>query len=136
MQVVKVKLEKNKERYYVATDDGIPIEVIFKFIKFKDNTGYSRNTLKQYCWHLKLYFEYLEQRKLDFQNVTIDDLAHFVKWLQNPLQSVKIIPIKSKHSLRSESTINTIVNTLLTFYDYVLRWIGYNNLDKKDKDML
>ena len=56
MQVVKVKLEKNKERYYVATDD----------------------------------------------------LVHFVKWLQNPLQSVKIIPIKSKHSLRSESTINTI----------------------------
>ena len=32
MQVVKVKLEKNKERYYVATDDGIPIEVIFKFL--------------------------------------------------------------------------------------------------------
>ena len=127
MQVVKVKLEKNKERYYVATDDGIPIEVIFKFIKFKDNTGYSRNTLKQYCWHLKLYFEYLEQRKLDFQNVTIDDLAHFVKWLQNPLQSVKIIPIKSKHSLRSESTINTIVNTLLTFYDYVLRHEEYSN---------
>lgn len=127
MQVVKVKLEKNKERYYVATDDGIPIEVIFKFIKFKDNTGYSRNTLKQYCWHLKLYFEYLEQRKLDFKNVTIDDLAHFVKWLQNPLQSVKIIPIKSKHSLRSESTINTIVNTLLTFYDYVLRHEEYSN---------
>lgn len=127
MQVVKVKLEKNKERYYVATDDGIPIEVIFKFIKFKDNTGYSRNTLKQYCWHLKLYFEYLEQRKLDFQNVTIDDLAHFVKWLQNPLQSVKIIPIKSKHSLRSESTINTIVNTLLTFYDYMLRHEEYSN---------
>lgn len=127
MQVVKVKLEKNKERYYVATDDGIPIEVIFKFIKFKDNTGYSRNTLKQYCWHLKLYFEYLEQRKLDFQNVTIDDLAHFVKWLQNPLQSVKIIPIKSKHSLRSESTINTIVNTLLTFYDYLLRHEEYSN---------
>ena len=127
MQVVKVKLEKNKERYYVATDDGIPIEVIFKFIKFKDNTGYSRNTLKQYCWHLKLYFEYLEQRKLDFQNVTIDYLAHFVKWLQNPLQSVKIIPIKSKHSLRSESTINTIVNTLLTFYDYVLRHEEYSN---------
>ena len=74
-----------------------------------------------------MYFEYLEQRKLDFQNVTIDDLAHFVKWLQNPLQSVKIIPIKSKHSLRSESTINTIVNTLLTFYDYVLRHEEYSN---------
>ena len=127
MQVVKVKLEKNKERYYVATDDGVPIEVVFKFIKFKDNTGYARNTLKQYCWHLKLYFEYLEQRKLEFQKVTIDDLAHFIKWLQNPHQSIKIITISNKFSTRTESTINTIVNTLLIFYDYVLRHEEYSN---------
>ncbi len=127
MQVVKLKVEKNKERYYVATDDGVPIESVLKFIKFKDNTGYARNTLKQYCWHLKLYFEYLEQRNLDFQQVTIDDLAHFVKWLQNPLQSIKIIPINNKQSSRTESTINTIVNTLLTFYDYALRHEEYSN---------
>ena len=55
MQVVKLKVEKNKERYYVATDDGVPIESVLKFIKFKDNTGYARNTLKQYCYHLKLF---------------------------------------------------------------------------------
>ena len=127
MQVVKLKVEKNKERYYVATDDGVPIESVLKFIKFKDNTGYARNTLKQYCWHLKLYFEYLEQRNLDFQQVTIDDLAHFVKWLQNPLQSIKIIPINNKQSSRTSSTINTIVNTLLTFYDYALRHEEYSN---------
>ena len=127
MQVVKVKLEKNKERYYVADDEGKPVEVIFKFIKFKDNTMYARNTLKQYCYHLKLYFEYLEQRKLEFQNVTIDDLAHFVNWLQNPYQNTKIIPIQNNNKARCEATINTIVNTILTFYDYVLRHEEYSN---------
>ena len=127
MQVVKVKLEKNKERYYVANDDGKPIQVIFKFIKFKDSTNYARNTLKQYCCHLKLYFEYLEQRQLDFQNVTINDLAHFVNWLQNPYQNSKIIPIRNNNKARCEATINTIVNTILTFYDYVLRHEEYSN---------
>lgn len=127
MQVVKVKLEKNKERYYVADDKGKPIEVIFKFIKFKDNTMYARNTLKQYCYHLKLYFEYLEQRKLEFQNVTIDELAHFVNWLQNPYQNTKIIPLQDNNKARCETTINTIVNTILTFYNYVLRHEEYSN---------
>jgi agmatine deiminase len=30
------------------------------------------------CEHLKLFFEYLEQREIDFQEITIDDLARFV----------------------------------------------------------
>ncbi|WP_454055561.1 hypothetical protein [Clostridium sp. Marseille-Q7071] len=35
MEVVKVKTEDGKERYFVADDDGLPI---LKFIRFKDNT--------------------------------------------------------------------------------------------------
>ncbi|SHJ46992.1 hypothetical protein SAMN02745944_06021, partial [Clostridium magnum DSM 2767] len=53
MEVVKVKTEE-KERYYVADNDGLPIEPILKFIRFKDNTNYARNTLRMYCQHLKL----------------------------------------------------------------------------------
>ncbi|SHI21092.1 hypothetical protein SAMN02745944_03261, partial [Clostridium magnum DSM 2767] len=40
MEVVKVKTEE-KERYYVADNDGLPIEPILKFIRFKDNTNYA-----------------------------------------------------------------------------------------------
>ena len=32
MEVVKVKTEDNKERYYVADDNGLPVESILKFI--------------------------------------------------------------------------------------------------------
>ncbi|MBY6829028.1 transposase, partial [Clostridium botulinum] len=56
MEVVKVKTEEGKERYFVADDLGLPIEPILKFIRFKDNTNYARNTLRMYCQHLKLYF--------------------------------------------------------------------------------
>jgi len=38
MEVVKIKTEDGKERYFVADDDGLPIEPILKFIRFKDNT--------------------------------------------------------------------------------------------------
>ena len=127
MEVVKVKTEEGKERYFVADNEGLPIEPILKFIRFKDNTNYARNTLRMYCQHLKLYFEYLQERKLDFQKVNIDDLSLFVNWLQNPYKSLKVIPVNQVDMARSPSTINTIVNTLLAFYDYILRNEEYSN---------
>lgn len=127
MEVVKVKTENGKERYFVSDDDGLPIEPILKFIRFKDNTNFARNTLRMYCQHLKLYFEYLEQRELDFQKVTIDDLALFVNWLQNPYKSLKVIPAHQVETARSPRTVNIIVNTVLTFYDYILRHEEYSS---------
>ncbi|WP_250672711.1 tyrosine-type recombinase/integrase [Paraclostridium ghonii] len=127
MEVVKVKTEDGKERYFVADDNGLPIEPILKFIRFKDNTNFARNTLRMYCQHLKLYFEYLQQRELDFQKVTIDDLALFVNWLQNPYKSLKVIPTHQVETARSPRTVNTIVNTVLAFYNYILRHEEYSN---------
>jgi len=127
MEVVKVKTEDGKERYFVADDNGLPIEPILKFIRFKDNTNFARNTLRMYCQHLKLYFEYLQQVELDFQKVTIDDLALFVNWLQNPYKSLKVIPAHQVETARSPRTVNIIVNTVLAFYDYILRHEEYSN---------
>ncbi|MBY6899716.1 tyrosine-type recombinase/integrase [Clostridium botulinum] len=127
MEVVKVKTEDGKERYFVTDDYGLPVEPILKFIRFKDNTNYARNTLRMYCQHLKLYFEYLQQRKIDFQDITIDDLALFVNWLQNPYESLKVIPSYHIESARSPRTINIIINTVLAFYDYILRHEEYSN---------
>lgn len=137
MEVVKVITEQGKERYYVADKNGLPIESILKFIRFKDNTNFARNTLRMYCQHLKLYFEYLEQQKIDFQDVTIDDLALFVNWLQNPYKSLKVIPTTKIDVARSPRTINTIVNTTLAFYDYLLRSEEYcNNISSRLKKFI
>lgn len=122
-----MKTEQGRERYYVADNEGLPIEVVLKFIRFKDNTNYARNTLRGYCQHLKLYFEYLEEHNLDFQRITIDDLSLFVNWLQNPYKSLKVIPVGSVESARSPRTVNIIINTVLMFYDYTLRHEEYSN---------
>lgn len=127
MEVVKVKTEDGKERYFVADDDGLPVDPILKFIRFKDNTNFSRNTLRMYCQHLKLYFEYLQQHNLNFQTVTIDDLALFVNWLQNPYKSLKVIPVKPINEARCARTINIIVNAVLVFYDYISRHEQYSH---------
>lgn len=127
MEVVKVKTEEGKERYFVVDAGGLPVEPILKFIRFKDNINYARNSLRMYCQHLKLYFEYLQENNLDFQKVTIDDLSLFVNWLQNPYKSLKVIPVIPVDVARSPKTINIIVDTVLMFYDYILRHEKYNN---------
>jgi len=127
MEVVKVKTEDGKERYYVADRQGLPIEPVLKFIRLKDNTNYARNTLKMYCYHLKLYFEYLEQRGVDYQDITIDDLALFVNWLQSPTGNLKIIPINVVSLSRGVATINIIIGTVLAFYDYIQRNDDYGS---------
>lgn len=127
MEVVKIKTEEGKERYFVSDDDGSPIEPILRFIRFKDNTNYARNTLRMYCQHLKLYFEYLKECNLEFQRVTIDDLSLFVNWLQNPYKSLKVIPTHQVEAARSPRTVNIIVDTVLLFYDYTLRHEEYSN---------
>jgi integrase len=74
-----------------------------------------------------LYFEYLEQRELDFQDITIDDLALFVNWLQNPYKNLKVVVATPIDITRSPRTINIIVDTVLLFYDYLLRHEKYSN---------
>ena len=137
MKVVVFKTEQGKERYYVANDDGIPLEPALKFIRFKDNLNYARNTLKQYCHSLKLYFEYLDYIKKDFKQISIDDLSLFVNWLQNPNVGKKIIKFNQFQKSRQPRTVNAIVDTVLAFYDYLLRHEEYSNdISEKVKKFL
>ncbi len=137
MEVVKIRNNLGKERYYVVDDDGNEIKIVLKFIKFKDNIGYSRNSLKMYCYHLKLYFEYLKEKNKKFQNITVDDLALFVNWLQTPYNSFKIASIVSKETTRCATTINKIIDTITSFYDYILKHEEYsNNISEKVKKIL
>lgn len=73
-----------------------------------------------YCQHLKQYFTYLGERKKQFTDVTIDDLAGFVAWLQNPYIYKKVVPLLHK-SARKPHTVNKAVDVVVTFYDYLTR---------------
>ena len=80
-----------------------------------------------YCHHLKLYFEFLNQKEIDFKDITIDNLSLFVNWLQNPYESLKVVPVEPVEVARKPKTVNIIVNTVLNFYDYLLRHEEYRN---------
>ena len=124
MKVIQIRTEGNHIRYYLADEEGFPVESVMKFLKFKDNTGYARNTLRMYCIHLKQYFMYLQDRKKDYAEVNIDDLAGFIAWLQNPYIYQKVVPLLLT-PVRKPQTVNNTVDTVLAFYDYLSRHESY-----------
>lgn len=132
MKVENVFTSNQKKRYMVVADDGNPIEPVLQFLKFRDNTGAARNTLRAYSYHLKLYFEFLDQCNLNYLTVNIDDIANFLGWLQMPDSNLKVSYIGMQESNRSIGSVNIIVNTVMIFYEYLVRHEHYTS-DIPDK---
>src|SRR5690625_4594975 len=86
---------------------GNPVLVVTKYLKYLDQTGKAGNTLKSYCYHLKLYFQFLVENKLNYKDINLNVLAYFIGWLRNPHQSTKILTMGATKEKRSKRTVNT-----------------------------
>ncbi|MFE1873097.1 site-specific integrase [Streptomyces sp. NPDC059496] len=68
----------------------------------------SPNTVKAYARDLKDWSVYLTGRGLDWQSVTLEDVAGFVGWLRLPPQArdgkVEVLPAVDHHC--AESSVN------------------------------
>jgi len=126
MQVATVITSEGKTRYMLLDSNMEPIQPVNQYIKFKDNSGSARNTLRSYCHHLKLYFEFLEQKRLNYRDVNIDDMAEFLRWLQNPYGNFKVASITPTKPIRRAGTCNIIISVVLGFYDYLMRHEDYS----------
>lgn len=93
MRVITLSTKEGKTRYMLLDNNNEPVQPVLHYLKFKDNSGASRNTLRSFSYHLKLFFEFLEQINKDYCDIGIDDMADFIRWLQNPHQDIKVSPI-------------------------------------------
>lgn len=126
MKVVEVTTTDNRTRYYLSDDAGTPVEPVLQYLRFKDNAGYARNTLRMHCIHLKHYFTFLGECGRDYEKASVDDLAGFIGWLKNPDIGKRIIPLRLEPVHRAQ-TINANVDTVIAFYEYLLLHEGMAN---------
>jgi len=126
MKTVKCKTPEGKTRYYLADDAGVPVQAVMKYLRFRDNQGKARNTLRLNCYQLQNYFNYLMEAGISFDQATIDDIAGFMAWLRNPhiLQNIIHFNFEPAHSAR---TINENIDTVISFYEYLARSGEYEN---------
>ncbi len=120
VRVQEVILEQEK-RYMLIDDEGIPVLVVMKYLKYLDTTGKSSNTQKTYCYALKQYFTYLIEAKKGYKEIQFADLVEFVAWLRNPYESIKVKSIQSVKARRTEKTVNLTITVVTNFYDFLYR---------------
>src|SRR2546421_5193019 len=118
MQVVEVETQDHQKRYVVIDDAGVLVEPIVRYLKYLDRIGAARNTIRSYATVLKQYWDYVSQQQLDWQQITLDDLAQFVLWLKLPTGSLHVLPAQPVPQARSNRTINHALTVLSSFYDY------------------
>ena len=126
MKTVTCKTPDGKVRYYLADGSGVPIPEVMNFLKFLDNQGKARNTLRLSCFQLQSYYRYLEEAGKDYGAVSIDDIAEFAAWLRNPDILKKVAPIRYEPA-HSEQTINEMIDKVIDFYEYLARRGGLEN---------
>ncbi|MFC3748705.1 tyrosine-type recombinase/integrase [Paenibacillus sp. GCM10012306] len=121
---------ENKIRYMLLDSHGNPIIPAIKYLKYLDDIGRRPNTLKTYCYHLKLYFEFLKEAEQLYTDANFRLLARFIGWLRNPYSKENVSPMMPVTALRSENTVNAIMTCVKGFYDFLER------TDNIDQDIL
>ena len=118
MQVHRVVVPGSRvESWTVLGDDGAPVAAVESWLAFLSNIGRSPNTVKAYAHDLKDWFTYLAGHDLDWQAVSIEDVAGFVAWLRLPPQGrdgmVAVLPTVGDHC--SAASVNRKLAALTSF---------------------
>lgn len=137
MKVQRIELFPNEYGYLLLDNENQVIESVHKYLRFLYRTNKAANTIKNYSYHLKIYFEYLQEIGIKYDEIFncpditgVELLINFIAWLRpskNLLQAGLLF--NSPTEGRSNSTINLIMTAVLGFYDFLGRTDGIKNLD-------
>ena len=114
--------------WLVLGDDYAPIEPIQRYLNHLVSLERSPNTVETYARYLKLYWEYLTLKNLDWRNVNLEDLSEYVHWLR--VGETDVISMQPVTARRSERTVNHALAAVHTFYEFHLH-MGNVGSDKR-----
>lgn len=120
MKVQRILIPETKRIGWMVLDnDLVPVEPICDFLSYMDNIGRSPYTIRSYAYHLKQYWDFVHDNKLDWTNIKLSNLAEFVASLRGI--HLKVTYLQGEPSKRMESTVNAILAAVRAFYEYHAR---------------
>jgi len=81
-----------------------------QYLSYLHHLGRSPNTVRAYAHHLQAFSKFLGEENRDWTTLTLTELAKFVAWLRRISSS--------NGKSRSNTTINTILAAVGSFYEY------------------
>ena len=111
------------ESWTVLGGDQAPVVPVERFLGYLTSIEKSPNTVKAYAHDLKDWFTYLTGHDLDWQVVTVEDVAGFVAWLRLPPAGrdgkVAVLPTVESHC--SAASVNRKLAALTSFCEFHAR---------------
>lgn len=118
MKVQKIKLSSYDVTWIVLDDNHLPIKPITEFVRYLNNVDKSPCTVKSYAYCLKLFWDYLADKQLNWKTINLASLAGFVGWLRQSKKPAQIIDLLEIQAARKPATINVILGCLSSFYRF------------------
>jgi integrase/recombinase XerD len=120
MKVQRIRHAETKTLSWIVLDDAyLPIKPILSYLNFLGDLGRSPHTRRGIAHHLKLFWEFLRDERIRWEEVDIARLAGFITWLRRPTSAmVSIAPVEAR---RSDATIDQMLASVHGFYDFHMR---------------
>lgn len=124
MRVQRVVMPGSEaESWTLLGRDLVPFEPVERFLAYLAAIERSPNTVKAYAHDLKDWLTYLDGKDLDWQAVTLENVAGFVGWLRLPPEArdgrVAVLPTVAHHC--SASSVNRKLAAVTSFYEFQAR---------------
>ena len=108
--VQRIVVPDTRERSWVLFDDGRSVVSANQYLLYLHHLGRSPNTVRAYAHHLQAFANFLSDYGRDWKTINLTELAQFVAWLRRGEPS--------DDRPRSNTTINTILAAVGSFYEY------------------
>ena len=111
VKVQRIIVPDTREHCWVLFDaEHQPLIAPNQYLSYLHHLGRSPNTVRAYAHHLQAFSEFLYEENQDWTTLSLTELAKFVTWLR------RVSSARSKS--RSDTTINTILAAVGSFYEY------------------
>lgn len=110
---------RNRDKYIIVLlDDNMklvkPVYDYLKYLRLKDR---ALNTMKANGTDLKIYWDFLNNKGYEYNEVTPNTIGEFIEYLREPNDTDNVVSIYAE-SKRTGKTINRILSTVYNFYKY------------------
>lgn len=102
------------------------VKPVFEFLKFQKLRQKADNTLRAYGWDLKTFFEFLDRYGYRYDEVEPATMGEFIEYLREPDIAGEVSSFY-RVSVRTPRTINRVLGTVHSFYQYHVMVGGIDN---------
>jgi site-specific recombinase XerD len=102
--------------WLVLGEDYAPVEPIQRYLNYLVNLERSPNTVESYGRYLKVYWEYVTECRLEWRNISLEDLSEYMHWLR--IGNTNVTSMQPVQVVRSERTVNHAMTVVQGFYEF------------------